>query len=297
MKRKIVQHGSSSLTVTLPSKWAEKFKLKKGDEVDVEESGPILMISTEHEHSSPKKEFSTNEHGLFIKNNLSHLYHLGYDDIIIRYQDNKTLQDIKERIPNCIGFEIIDQKPNMVHIRSIATTLDAEFDTLLRKSFQIINEMAKSIEEAMLAKDWSSLADIKTMENLNNKFTDACLRILNKKGYSMPQRTLQMYVVVKQVERIADEFKGLCDALPQIKNHRIEQYNKVKEYYLAFYSMFYKFDPALKKKIFDGHDQLMTALGELLKKSRGADALYYHCLLNIVEKTYEGSGAYFALTL
>jgi len=46
MKRKIVQHGSSSLTITLPIKWVEKFGLKKGGELNVEENGPTLLIST-----------------------------------------------------------------------------------------------------------------------------------------------------------------------------------------------------------------------------------------------------------
>ncbi|MBU1850159.1 MAG: hypothetical protein KKH40_05520 [Nanoarchaeota archaeon] len=149
MKRKIVQHGSSSLTLTLPSKWVQKFDLKKGAELEVEESGSTLFVSTDKAVNIERKEFSAIEEGIFTKKNLSHLYQLGYDEVDIQFKDTKTLNEIKERLTNCLGFEIIDQKENRVYIKSIATTLETEFDTLLRKSFLITNEMGRGLIEAL----------------------------------------------------------------------------------------------------------------------------------------------------
>ena len=160
MKRRIVQHGSSSLTITLPIKWATKYDLKKGDELELEMSGPILMVSTTKEIASPKKEVSVSDSGIFTKNNLSHLYQLGYDEIVIRYEDPSTLEEIKRRIVGCMGYEIIDQKENRVYIKSIATTIETEFDTLLRKSFQITNEMARSVLEALEKQEFEKLKEI-----------------------------------------------------------------------------------------------------------------------------------------
>ena len=48
--RKIVQHGSSSLTVTLPKKWVEKNNLKKGNEIKVDEKGTYLVIGGKGKH-------------------------------------------------------------------------------------------------------------------------------------------------------------------------------------------------------------------------------------------------------
>ena len=67
MKRKIVQHGCSSLTITLPFPWVRKFNLKKGDELEVEEQGHTLLVSTQKDTSADKKVVDTTEFGLFTK--------------------------------------------------------------------------------------------------------------------------------------------------------------------------------------------------------------------------------------
>ncbi len=301
MKRRIVQHGSSSLTVTLPIKWAEKYKIRKGDEVDVEENGSTILISTQKEFSDQKKEVSTSEYGMFTKNNLSHLYQLGYDDIEIRFENSYELEEIKKRVPNCIGFEIIDQKENKVHIKSIATTLESEFDTLLRKSFQVTNEMARSILEILEGGQYQKLREIRNMESLNNKFTDACIRILSKKGYKVQNRTMQIYEIIKNIERIADEFKYICDLFSDYKGktgrEMMKLFGEAVDYYMAFYNMFYKFDAKLKRKIYLDRKEIMRKCMKQMKKSKGKEALFIHNIMNIVEKTYEGAGGYFALVL
>ena len=300
MKRSIVQHGSSSLTITLPIKWAERFNLKKGDDLEVEEAGTQLVISTPKAATITKKEVHTTEFGIFSKNNLSHLYQLGYDEIEVHFTDNQTLDDIKKRISNCIGYEIIDQKKNSVQIKAIATTLDEEFETLLRKSFLITKEMAEGIVSAIEKQEYNELKTLREMETLNNKFTDVCIRILNKRSYKVPQRTMQMYEIIKNLERIADEYKYLCDVLAQQKKkldkETLTAIKEATEYYTTFYTMFYKFDPALKKKIYD-RKKILERYTEQLKNSSGTTTLILHRCMNIIDKCYEGAGGYFALIL
>jgi len=289
--------------VTLPVKWTEKFGLKKGDELNIEEAGPTLMVSTEQQIASPKKEISCREAGIFTKNNLSHLYQLGYDEVRLFFDDPITVAEVKRRLPNLIGFELIDQKEKSVLVKSIATTLESEFDTLLKKSFQITNEMAKSLLAVLDKQEFSKLPEIRELEGLNNKFTDICIRILNKKGYKIPQRTMQMYEIVKNIERIADEFKYICDLFNDdvegkvIDKNVLQSFKEVVEYYLSFYQMFYKFDPELKKKIYLERKELLKKYRGQLEKSKGTDSVFLHHIIRIVEKTYESAGGYFALVL
>lgn len=301
MKRKIVQHGSSSLTITLPIKWIKKFNLKKGDLLDLEESGPSIRVSTQQGVASPKKSMEIEEAGIFTKNNLSHLYQLGYDEIEIRFENKETLDQINQRLPSCMGFEIIDQKENMVLIKSIATTIETEFDTLLRKSFLITNEMAKNILHALEKQQYNKLQEIRNMESLNNKFTDICIRILNKRGYKVQMRTMQMYEIVKNIERIADKFKYICDLFADynkpISKEILKLFKEVIDYYLAFYNMFYKFDPKLKKKIYVDRKKLVEKILAQMSKSKNSETIFLHNMMNIVQTTYEGAGGYFALVL
>lgn len=301
MKRSIVRHGSSSLTITLPRKWVEKFRLNKGDELDVEESGPRVIISTEQESGSSRKEFSDKEWGIFTGNNLSHLYQLGYDEVELRFTDPHTLDEVKKRLSNCLGWEIIDQKENKIYIKSIATTLDTEFDQLLRKAFLLTNELARNLVEALEKQHYSRLPEIRELEQLNNKFTDICIRILNKRGYAPANRTMQMYEIVKNIERIADEFKYICDVFKgsskKIDADALKLFKEVVEYYLAFYQLFYKFDVELKKKLYLERKKLIQRLARKMETSKGVNSLFLHHQMEIVQKTYEGAGGYFALVL
>ena len=263
----------------------------------------MLMVSTAQEIASPKKEVLVTESGIFTKNNLSHLYQLGYDEVEIQFADVATLEEIKKRLPECLGWEIIDQKKNKLYIRSIATTLETEFDILLRKSFQLTNEMAKSVLEALQQQQYSHLSEIRNLETLNNKFTDICIRILNKRGYKIPSRTMQIYEVVKNLERIADEFKYICDLLidgngkGKLAKEALGLFKDAVEYYLAFYELFYKFDPELKKRMYEQRKVLLKKGKGLLEKSTGVTSMFMYHTLDLVQNTYDGAGGYFALML
>lgn len=301
MIRKIVQHGCSSLTITLPYGWVKKFGLKKGDELNVIEEDSNLVIFTKAEKENPKKEVDVTEFGYFTKNNLTHLYQLGYDELEIGFEDEKSLRDIKDRISECIGYEIIDQKPKKIVIKSIASTLESEFDTLLRKSFLITNEMANAVLDALKNRQFSKLKEIRHHEFLNNKFTMTCVRILNKRGYKNPKRNMQIYNICKCLERTADYYKYMCDLLfdynNQINKETLDFFEAVNRYYYTFYQIFYKFDPELKEIIYKERKKLLEQGERLLAASKGKESTLIHYLLTQINIIYDAAGEYFAILL
>jgi bifunctional DNA-binding transcriptional regulator/antitoxin component of YhaV-PrlF toxin-antitoxin module len=46
MQKKIIEHGTSG-AVVVPKKWMDKYDLKKGDTLELEEIGPKLTLSIE----------------------------------------------------------------------------------------------------------------------------------------------------------------------------------------------------------------------------------------------------------
>jgi len=301
MKRKIVQHGSSSLTVTLPIKWALKYHLKKGDELSCEEQGPRIIIETEKESHHLRKEVSTTFSGIFTKNNLTQLYQLGYDEVEVRYDDLATLREIQERVPECIGYEIIDQKAKVIVIKSIASALESEFDVLLRKCFLVTKEMGEDVYQAIVKNDFAKLEEIRHQEFINNKFTMCCVRILHKRGFHDNHRIMQMYDIIKQLERIADEYKYICDAFhtatKPCSKESIQLFKNVNDYFEGFYQIFYKFDPVKKNKIYMDRKSIQTTARKIMQSSKAEETLLMHHLRNIIEKTYDAAGEYFALIL
>jgi phosphate uptake regulator len=160
MKRKIVQHGSSSLTVTLPYSWVKKYDLKKGDELSCEINGSKIEFSTGSDVQINRKEVDVTEFGLFTRNNLTHLYEVGYDEVVIRLHGERSLGEIKKRIGELIGFEIIDIDEKKIMVKSIAHTMEQDFDIMLRKSFLIIKQMGEEVYDAISRKEYSRLKEI-----------------------------------------------------------------------------------------------------------------------------------------
>ena len=85
MKRKIVQHGPSTLTVSLPAAWVRDYALKKGDEISVERTRSGLLLAADKERSHGKKRINVSGFPAIIPKTIAALYKCGYDEIIIEF--------------------------------------------------------------------------------------------------------------------------------------------------------------------------------------------------------------------
>ena len=183
MRRKVSKIGSSTLMVSLPSKWARKYHVKKGDEINIIEKKDRLILCREAVTEYRKKELNIDELGEFRKNYISHLYQSGFDEVEIRFNDIKTYEKIKDRVDNLLGFEVIEQSESRCIIKNIVSGLEEEFDNILRKIFLMLVDMIDSTYDAIKNKEYDRLNEIKDLEKMNNKFTDFCIRMLNKNNF------------------------------------------------------------------------------------------------------------------
>jgi bifunctional DNA-binding transcriptional regulator/antitoxin component of YhaV-PrlF toxin-antitoxin module len=76
MKRKVIQIAQSTQLISLPRKWAKKFGIKKGDELEVEEKGSSVTVSTSKDIEAEKVTIKFDETKKFLKRPLSTLYKL-----------------------------------------------------------------------------------------------------------------------------------------------------------------------------------------------------------------------------
>ncbi|MFT4303560.1 MAG: hypothetical protein ACMXYG_03275 [Candidatus Woesearchaeota archaeon] len=289
------------MTISLPATWVKKYSLQEGDELTIDETGNTIQLSTGKASSKRNIEIDATQMGNFTKNDLSHLYILGFDEIIIRYNNDSVIKSIKERVPDCIGYEIIDQTEKSVTIKSISSELEEEFDNILRKVFLIMKEMAEGIYQSLKEKNFSRLKQIQELETINNKFTSFLLRLISKKGYKRQDRSLQAYDLIQNLERLADEYRYICEDYvnannkKEISSEALSLLKEINNYFITFYELFYKYDSVKKDIINKQKNELSNKAKELFKRNK--DIILCHHLISLVEKIRNTSGSYLAMNV
>ena len=302
MKRKVIQLAGKTLLVSLPSKWAKRFGVVKGDEVEVEERERALLIATEKVLPTEKRELALELPERFIERMIGLEYKKGTDELLLTYEDPKLIRIVKRLIEPMMGFEIINQGEKYCVVKSITIPIDEEFDNILRRVFLVTVTMAKDILDAVKKKEHHRLEEIKTSELTNNKLTDFCKRFLNKKGYRDHKKTTYLYCIVWELERMGDELKHICTLLTQTKKMTLSREtialleNAVK-FFDTSYHLFYKFNAQEAAALSKTKNALLEQAAKLTRKREKEEVLLLHHIMNFVVSTYDITGQYYAIIL
>ncbi len=289
-------HGPSTLTVSLPSKWVKNNNIKKGDELNVEDAGSILKVYSGDEHLLTKKikvDFSDMNKEA-INSVMSVLHKSGYDEIEIIFKNPETVKTIQERINSMlIGYEIIEQKGNLCTVKSVSGDHASELDALIRRSFLVSLSLAKNSLEEIKNGRADKLQELFVLEQTNNKLTNYCHRLLNKKPYK-DEKTIYTYLVIWVLESICDDYRDVIHCLMQkagrkIRAEILDLYQEVNSLFERYYQLFYNYSPEGMIKI--RHD--LASLKQDLMRIRFNNHEKIICayLFSIVNRIYDCLGS------
>ncbi len=91
MKRRVIQIANSTQLISLPRKWTLQFGIKKGDELEVEEKGNKIEVSTEKSRDIEKVVLDVSD--LDRSSLIYYLraaYRRGFDMVEVRFNLPKT---------------------------------------------------------------------------------------------------------------------------------------------------------------------------------------------------------------
>jgi len=294
MRRKIVKHGPSSFIVSLPLKWVKNHNLSKGDEVDVQEVGNDIIISTEYKERFESAAFSVKNTREMTPQTICALYKRGIDEIRITYDNPEDFKIILHALSQeAIGYEIVATTHNSCTVRSI-TKLTREFDTVLRRVFLVTLSLADEGMKAIQKRNFDDLDNIIFLEKSNNKLTTFCQRYINKYSIESFDRIGPIYFIIELLEKIADEYKYLFEHQCQLGNKNVKfdkklltTYTKINSMLRLFYECFYKFDNSKIREIKKTRDEIVDFLENEYTLIKGhADVCLYHHAVSLVEKIF-----------
>ena len=296
MKRRVIQIANSTQLISLPRKWSLQFNIKKGDELEVEENGSKLSISTEKEIFSDRVEVNFIENrpltDSMIYRYLSAIYKAGCDEIYVTYQTPQECEIAQRTVNNeFVGFEIVEEGKNYFMTKKISNLEVSEFDTMLKRTFFFLNTMAKDGLEAVRSNDRETLKNLVIRDININKLTDYTRRIINKNSHTKYKRTHPLYLIIEHQEKIGDGYKKIFRMLGEnnikLDKRTINIYSRVTGFLESFYNLFYDFKlEKVGKFIADKRQieaEIMALLGKVDKKDTQVLIYLYYILYLIFD--------------
>ena len=299
MKRKLVQQGPTTLMVSLPSQWIKQNNLKKGNDVDIEQEKDSLMIYAK----APETKYETvnidlSELPRLTERIITSHFNKGTDEIHIKFPNSNTFNKIQKAMDFIVGFEIIEQKENSCILKSISTFSMDDFDKMVRRVFFMLFDMSDSLLDALKKKEYQRLEKIALLEETNNKFTNFCKRLLNKNIYKDQKTTNVMYVIVRYLEKLADEYKYICQHAKKgkvVDKEVISLLENTNKYIRQFSNLLYKGNLKDIQDFVLTRDKLIPQCKLLLKKNK--NTVITHSLMNIIQTTFHMVSEIFLLNL
>lgn len=253
MRRKVCQIGPSTLMVSLPSRWAKKLDIVKGDELEVKEEAHSLLLSKPSrtsEHSEISLDFREVPNTGMQWRQFMAAYRAGYTEITIQFdpKNQARVGEIRGMVGSFIGMEIMDQRPTSFTVREISIVKAEEFDNIFKKAFL---SLIQTGEDLTLASERHDVETFGTVvghyDEKINRFTDYGIRILHKDKAFFGERVPYLFSFFLLLENIGDRWKALAKELLHSKRILREEcvsIQQLAEIMKTGYDTFYSFDEA-----------------------------------------------------
>ncbi len=296
MKRKVVQQGPATLMISLPSKWVKENSINKGDEIELTEERGRLVLTLDSVNTEPAKKEIDAESGIFNEYFVNYVYQKGYDEILIRYTDPSIPALVEKRAKQLLGFEIIEKTKNTILLKMLVNVDQQEFETVLKKLFQITLVMGDKISEALAQKNSSLLEEVNQDEKENNKYSDLCVRILYKNKYKYPENGFALYSLLRELEQIGDHYKYIAEGFSASSAQNVELqklYSEIHAFFRMYYGLYYSYDPQNAQRFFQRKNELLQECKEQLTAATREEAIVLSHLTALVQSIFNLKGVMF----
>lgn len=273
-RRKVIRQGKGTLTMSLPMDWVRQLKISAGDEIEVEQRGFQLVIGPGTRQFRKKTEVDVSgltQHIIVVI--LQNLYIRGDEEIKIRFDNPQAYDAVAEAVKGLIGFEIVEQTANSCVIKELARGENEDFDTILRRIFLIILNMADDGITAFKAGDKNLLASIMHRDKSTNTLVIYSQRMLNKKGGADVQKSMHLYTLLTLLEHLGDEYHRLYRDVFKISSRTLLLISTVAKFLRKFYELFYKFDKLKACDLKSERDKIREQINKELTVAKNRDDL------------------------
>ncbi len=271
MRRRLIRQGRSTLTVSLPKKWAHDNRLRPGDELEVLPAGAELRLLRPVAVRAKSKQVDVSGMtGALVRATLNALYIIGEDELHIacRKEQHRLIQDAVDRL---IGMAVVEQRPALFVVRDVTAPGDVEFDTLLRRIYRMVLDLADEClaDFELKAEDRHPQTTPEQAAERDfgiNRFVNFSLRQLSRQGHLDARKTAAYFHLLLLLELVADEYTNLWKALVQPETeagkYALALYKQALSTTRTCYGLLYKYDHAEASHVTRTRDIIRSQLSE-----------------------------------
>ncbi|MBI2144084.1 phosphate uptake regulator PhoU [Candidatus Woesearchaeota archaeon] len=306
MKRKVIQIAGSTQLISLPRKWAQAHNVQKGAELDVQEDGDKVVIHVNNAPTVEKAEINISDLADMTPRAIRSLYKRGVDELKVTFNEPAMAAVVQEAISKeAVGFEVLEQGQNYCIVKYVSGVIE-EFDSLLRRIFLLLVNMAEDAVSAFKEGNYAHLKNVAFLEEANNRFTVICRRALNKKNSAFNFNKLgPIYYIVEELEHIADQFKYICHHFANLNSANVKLNKEVVDLFASssrmvrsYYEIFYKFDARKVVALKNDRNKIIDRAHDLFKKKLTyADYWLIHHSIDVTNRVFCLVGPYLVLAL
>ncbi|MDP2750595.1 MAG: AbrB/MazE/SpoVT family DNA-binding domain-containing protein [Nanoarchaeota archaeon] len=268
MKRKIIKQGNGSYIFTLPIDWIRENNLQAGDEIVASQRDKALVLRHDGGKTDKVVEIKINTPNLnLIKHRILSSYLSGAAEVNLHLNFN-TLKDrnnkqvdinqfVREYANSLHSFSVVEQKDNHFKIIEVSASSNNGFDSMLQQAFNSLLLMGEQSLEALKEGNKKEIEDLDFKRRDVKRFTDYCIRLLNKMEYKEHKKTASIYLIVKCIEKIAETYKHIAIHFKNNNDKNIiqlhEDINSMIRLNIAVYN---KFDEKKVEEYFGIRDRI-----------------------------------------
>lgn len=295
MKRKVIQIAESTQLISIPRKWSQKYGIKKGDELNIEEDENTLKISTERDILLSNIEVDLRGKGKLIHRAISSLYRCGYNEIKIYFNDSSEFELIQSTIhEEMVGFEIVEEGKNYILTKQVSTIDHSLFDSMLRRTFIFITSSSEGLIDALKKDKPNLLRNIIIRDKTINKLTNYLRRGINKKEGHF-KHIGPGYVIIEILEKIGDNYRDMSTYMFKSKIKINDTVSKVlfeiNSSLKDVQKLFYDFNWEDMEKFLIKLENINHALEDLSQKSTKVETILLIHLNNITTSIFYLNGS------
>ncbi|MCB9358889.1 phosphate uptake regulator PhoU [Candidatus Woesearchaeota archaeon] len=277
MRRKVIEQGNGTLTITLPKKWTKEVGLSGESEVEMRLHKSNLVVDALGERK--EKEITVNvdnfERLSFAKFLIS-CYELGFDSIDLRYtkatvrswshDDEDIGSVISYYVSRLIGFEILGQTSSSIKIGNLSEK-HLKFDAIVSRIFFIIEENLKHLNECIDSCNLKALSDGEQRHDNCVKLIALTLREIGESETMTKQQSINYAVILNLLDKVVDFIRYAYKYAMQYKGEFSNNTYGAMKYALDFFEGYRRYFNKFDYKYIADLDEIRGSIKNIFLKA------------------------------